>query len=65
MLNHCCRESDPTVRAVWARDPSPPLPVMVGVTRRYFRLRGGTELTYDYDAGFTFGPFTRLHLLPP
>jgi hypothetical protein len=29
---------------------------MVGEARHF--LRGGTELTYDYDAGFTFGPFT-------
>jgi hypothetical protein len=29
---------------------------MVGIARRF--LRGGTELTYDYDAGFSFGPFT-------
>ena len=56
MLNHCCRQSDPTVRAVWARHPSSTLPIMVGEARRF--LRGGTELTYDYDAGFSFGPFT-------
>jgi hypothetical protein len=56
MLNYCCRESDPTVRAVWARHPSSNLPIMDGVARRY--LYGGTELTYDYDTGFTFGPLT-------
>jgi hypothetical protein len=56
MLNHCCRTSDPTIRAVWARHPSSTLPIMVGEARHF--LRGGTELTYDYDAGFTFGPFT-------
>ena len=56
MLNHSCQQSDPTIRAVWARDPSSTLPIMVGEARRF--LRGGTELTYDYDAGFSFGPFT-------
>ena len=56
MLNHCCHLSDPTVQATWARHPSSTLPIMVGVARRF--LRGGTELTYDYDAGFSFGPFT-------
>jgi hypothetical protein len=44
------------VSAVWARHPSSTLPIMVGVARRL--LRGGTELSYDYDAGFTFAPFT-------
>ena len=56
LLNHCCRASDPSCRMSFFRDPASALPVMVGTTRRL--LLGGTELTYDYDAGFSVGPYT-------
>jgi hypothetical protein len=51
LLNHGCE-----VAAVWHWSPTSALPIMVGVTRR--SLRGGTELTYNYDAHLRSGAYT-------
>jgi hypothetical protein len=54
LLNHGC-EDTPLV-AVWHRAPTSTLPIMIGVTRR--SLRGGTELTYNYDSHLRSGAYT-------
>jgi hypothetical protein len=54
LLNHACE--DPPLAAVWHRAAASALPIMVGVTRR--SLRGGTELTYNYDAHLRSGGYT-------
>jgi hypothetical protein len=54
LLNHGCE--DPPLSAVWRWGASSTLPIMVGVTRR--SLRGGTELTYNYDSHLRSGAYT-------
>ena len=54
LLNHCCE--DPPLSATWHWDANSTLPIMVGVTRR--SLRGGTELTYNYDSHLRSGAYT-------
>jgi hypothetical protein len=54
MLNH--GYEDTPLAAVWRRDATSALPIMVGVTRR--SLRGGTELIYSYDAHLRSGAYT-------
>ncbi len=54
LLNHGCE--DTPLAAVWHRATTSALPIMIGVTRR--SLRGGTELTYNYDAHLRSGAYT-------
>ena len=54
LLNHKCE--DPTCSPSWAWQPTHALPIMVCTTRR--SLRGGSELTYNYDAHQHNGAFT-------
>jgi hypothetical protein len=54
LLNHGCEDTPPA--AVWRRDAASALPIMVGVTRR--SLRGGSELTYNFDAHLRSGAYT-------
>jgi hypothetical protein len=54
LLNHCCE--DPTCAGRWFYSPESALPIMVLYTRR--SLRGGSELTYNYDAHQRSGAYT-------
>lgn len=54
LLNHGCE--DTPLSAVWQWTPASTLPIMIGVTRR--SLRGGTELTYNYDSHLRSGAYT-------
>ena len=54
LLNHQCE--NPTTAAQWWWPPGSALPVMVCVSRD--SLRGGAELTYNYDAHLRPGSFT-------
>ena len=54
LLNHKCE--DPTCSPSWAWQPTSTLPIMICTSRR--SLRGGTELTYNYDAHRLHGAFT-------
>ena len=54
LLNHGCE--DTPLAAVWQWAPTSTLPIMIGVTRR--SLRGGTELTYNYDSHLRSGAYT-------
>ena len=54
LLNHKCE--DPTCSPSWAWQPTCTLPIMICTSRR--PLRGGTELTYNYDAHQLHGTFT-------
>jgi hypothetical protein len=54
LLNHKCE--DPTCSPSWVRQPACTLPIMICTSRR--SLRGGSELTYNYDAHQLHGAFT-------
>ena len=54
LLNHGCEDN--SIAAVWHWSPASTLPIMIGVSRR--SLRGGTELTYNYDAHLRAGAYT-------
>ncbi len=56
LLNHGCE--DPPLSAVWRWDAGSTLPIMVGVRVTRRSLRGGTELTYNYDAHLRSGAYT-------
>ena len=54
LLNHQCE--NPTCSAQWRWPPRGHLPIMVAVSRS--SLRGGSELTYNYDSHLTSGAYT-------
>ena len=54
LLNHQCE--DPTCRAEWLWPPGCQLPIMV--IRSRSSLRGGSELTWNYDGYRTSGAYT-------
>ena len=54
LLNHKCE--DPTCAASWIWSDGCTLPIMVCTSRR--SLRGGSELTYNYDSHLRHGAYT-------
>jgi hypothetical protein len=54
LANHQCER--PTCAGEWARSPNSTLPIMV--LRTLDSLRGGTQLTYNYDSHRPAGAYT-------
>jgi len=54
MLNHQCE--DPPCVGIWHYPPGSAIPIGVAFTRR--TLRGGTELTYNYDRHLRYSGYT-------